>query len=385
MSDPSPIARLQRRLLELGCPPKATRRIVRETAEHYEDLQRAALAQGATPEQAVAQATEQLGDPQQLAERHVEVLRNSSWFARYAIVTFGIIPGAAMLGLGLFCLYFGGSRFIWSDPWGFFRTHAVWAFPCMKGLLWGSVLMATAALALGFCWCAQRCGVKRRWMWVAAGVLVAHGLFVQIQPTYWAMLSRGVELKQVQIAPREKRFIMQFGNLNVNESGPFSLIRQGQSKESDIIALVKPEIVAANPGLPLLNEPLLQHQVLTSLAEIRGNLVRNPPTAIWNMGWGSNWNVSDRNFSSGKQSFTSLIAYADNSGHLQWVAQVGLPFQNYDIFYSPAVFTGGWLHWFTVFLPLGMVAMMQGWQRRKINRLLQDEDGSPKGPTPIPA
>ncbi len=92
MPDPNPIAELQRRLLELGCPVKATRHIVREAAEHFEDLQRAAVGRGLSPSEAVANASEQFGDPAGIARKHVEVLRNASWLGRHSVFSFMLLP-----------------------------------------------------------------------------------------------------------------------------------------------------------------------------------------------------------------------------------------------------------------------------------------------------
>ncbi len=83
------IEQLQRRLVELGCPALTVRRIVRETAEHYEDLQQAAVRQGLPPAEAARLAAEQLGDPAVLAERHVAAWRNT--------LAGGFWPGVALV------------------------------------------------------------------------------------------------------------------------------------------------------------------------------------------------------------------------------------------------------------------------------------------------
>ncbi len=92
MRETNPIEKLQRRLIELGCPARAVRKIVWETAEHWEDLKKAAAMSGVTEEEAAMRAAEQLGEPGELAERHVEALRKSSWWGRHPWLGFGVVP-----------------------------------------------------------------------------------------------------------------------------------------------------------------------------------------------------------------------------------------------------------------------------------------------------
>ncbi|MGH8337330.1 MAG: hypothetical protein ACRETL_11045, partial [Gammaproteobacteria bacterium] len=185
---------MRRRLLELGCPAKATRRIVREASEHLDDLRQAVEAQGQPATGAATLAAEQFGDPIALAERHVEALRNSSWFTRHCFITFGIMPVAIMLGIGTLCWCFDGGKILWADPWEYIRYHAPWIYLWMSAIFWGSLMVVTALLAFYFCWAAQRFAVARRWLWVMCGVLAAHNLFVQVKTVQWASLSRGFEL-----------------------------------------------------------------------------------------------------------------------------------------------------------------------------------------------
>jgi hypothetical protein len=102
------IERLQRRLVELGCPAEIVRRIVRETAEHYEDLWQAAMRQGLPPAEAARLAAEQLGDPAVLAERHVVAWRNtfaSGFWPRAALVL------SPLVVVGLPLVFWAGCPF----------------------------------------------------------------------------------------------------------------------------------------------------------------------------------------------------------------------------------------------------------------------------------
>src|ERR1700690_766269 len=83
---------LRRRLVELGCPMKQVRRLVREVADHREDLKHAAVAEGWSGADAEARANAQLGDPLALAEELMAALRRSTWWGRHYVVTFGLLP-----------------------------------------------------------------------------------------------------------------------------------------------------------------------------------------------------------------------------------------------------------------------------------------------------
>jgi len=119
MREGNPIAELQRRLIELGCPEKVVRKIVRETAEHLRDLQKAAVGSGVTPEEAAARAAEQLGDPGELAERHVEEFKQSTWLGRRS-APFSLI----ILPVVFWCLLCGvseaGTNMAFSRNWDAF-------------------------------------------------------------------------------------------------------------------------------------------------------------------------------------------------------------------------------------------------------------------------
>jgi len=93
MPEANPIEKLQRRLIELGCPVKAVRKIVRETAEHFQDLRGEAMRQGLPQSAAEAQATALLGNPEALAEEHVRVWRNSQVWLRHPWLGWGLVHG----------------------------------------------------------------------------------------------------------------------------------------------------------------------------------------------------------------------------------------------------------------------------------------------------
>ncbi len=71
---PDFIERLHHRLMELGCPVRQVRRLVREVAEHREDLKQAALLDGLSGDAVETQVNATLGDPFYLAEHQMAML-----------------------------------------------------------------------------------------------------------------------------------------------------------------------------------------------------------------------------------------------------------------------------------------------------------------------
>ncbi len=99
---PEFINQLRLRLVELGCPAGRLQRMVREMADHREDLVQAATAAGLAEPAAQEQADRRLGDPKKLAENLMVALRRSSWWGRHFLVVFGFLPLLATpLALGI--------------------------------------------------------------------------------------------------------------------------------------------------------------------------------------------------------------------------------------------------------------------------------------------
>ena len=84
---PDFIEQLRAQLVILGCPVAPMRRLVREAADHREDLKQAGLAEGLAEAEAEGRANESLGDPVAVAERMMETVRHSSWRGRHCAFT----------------------------------------------------------------------------------------------------------------------------------------------------------------------------------------------------------------------------------------------------------------------------------------------------------
>ncbi len=106
MREGKSIKELRVQLAKRGCPAERARKILRETAEHLEDLQRNARDQGLTESEAEARAAEQLGEPKELAVKHMLAMRRRTRFGRkarfYCLVFLPLIVGPVFwLEIGL--------------------------------------------------------------------------------------------------------------------------------------------------------------------------------------------------------------------------------------------------------------------------------------------
>jgi hypothetical protein len=186
---PDFIESLRHRLVELGCPIAQVRRLVREVADHHEDLKQAAISGGLSEADAEARANAQLGDPPVLAEQMMASLRRSSWWGRHYVITFGLLPllaypvlWALFLVLELLLVVTLGYGWdskklnvVANDPIAFHRLlmacHVV-------------DYLAIALATLLFCWLARRSAVKLKWMAISCAIcsLAAVITWVKIEP-----------------------------------------------------------------------------------------------------------------------------------------------------------------------------------------------------------
>ena len=186
---PDFIEPLRRRLVELGCPLAQVRRLVREVAEHREDLKQAAVSEGMSWADAEARANAHLGDPLALAEELMAALRRSSWWGRHYVVTFGLLPllvypilWSLLLVLQMaleFALGYGWNwkklHMVANNPVAF--HHLAVAFQFMD-------YSAIVLVALLFCWLARRSGVSLKWMVTACTIcsVVAVIMYAKLEP-----------------------------------------------------------------------------------------------------------------------------------------------------------------------------------------------------------
>ncbi len=179
------LERLQRRLVDLGCPMAHVRRLVQEVADHREDLKQAALSEGLSESSAEIHADALLGNPLDLAERLALSLRQSSWWGRHLIIGFCLVPLLAVpvlwallvvlgcwlefaLGYGLNSnrLHMAGDR-----PESF--HHIFLAVHCTD-------YIAIALVTLLFCWLARRSALGFKWIATSCVICSLCALFVRV-------------------------------------------------------------------------------------------------------------------------------------------------------------------------------------------------------------
>jgi hypothetical protein len=186
---PDYIDTLRGRLVELGCPMKQLRRLVREVADHREDLKQAALTEGLSGADAEARANTQLGDPLVLAEQMMATLRRSSWWGRHYVVTFGLLPLLAYpvlwaLFLVLELLLVITLGYGWDSKKLDVATNNPVAFHHLLMACHVVDYLAIALATLLFCWLARRAAVKLKWMAISCALCSLYAViwYVKIEP-----------------------------------------------------------------------------------------------------------------------------------------------------------------------------------------------------------
>ena len=179
MPKPVAIARLERRLAELGCPTQQRERRVREIADHYEDLKVAGLEEGLSEAAAEARANELLGEPVAIAEQLAAALRQSSWWGRHRIIGFCLLPPLGIFVASVLSLFavLGCLRFCFSaSEWRVLADQGSGFRLLVLAVELGSYA-STAGISILFCWLAQRSNSGHRWAMLACGVCSLQSYF----------------------------------------------------------------------------------------------------------------------------------------------------------------------------------------------------------------
>ena len=179
MHKESAVAKLERRLAELGCPARERRRQVREVAEHHEDLRVAALEEGLSEAAAEAHANQLLGEPVALAEQLAAVLRQSSWWGRHRVIGFCLLPPLGIFAgsvLSLFAVLLFLRLFFSASEWRVLADQGPGFSLIVVGVEVANYL-ATAGMTLFFCWLARRVGAGLRWAMLACAVCSLQSYF----------------------------------------------------------------------------------------------------------------------------------------------------------------------------------------------------------------
>jgi hypothetical protein len=157
--------------------------VVREVADHREDLIQAAMADGLPALHAAVRADAALGSPDMLAEDLMVSIRRSSRCGRHPFVAFALLPlltfplfWALMMSLNL-CLGFA-LGFGWDTK----RLHSAADNPAsfhhMLAVFQVADYVAIALVALLFCVLAIRSAVDQAWVLVAGIVCTVYAMFI---------------------------------------------------------------------------------------------------------------------------------------------------------------------------------------------------------------
>jgi len=191
---PDFIEQLRHRLLELGCPMVQVRRLVREVADHREDLKQSALLEGLPEADAQVRVNAKLGDPLYLAEQQMAMLRRSSWWGRHFLISFCLLPLLMVPMLWALLLFLDLSlEFALGYGWDEKKLHVAADNPAAFHHLVIAVhcadFVAIALVTLLFCWLARRSAVSFKWMMISCGICSLYALiiWVQIRPHNFAV------------------------------------------------------------------------------------------------------------------------------------------------------------------------------------------------------
>jgi len=160
---------LHAELVKLGCPAPAARRMVREMADHREDLKKAAVDSGLSAVEAEQQAESRLGEPVVLAQQLTQSWRQSAWYGRHPMVAFGLAPLLLAPFVSLLGILLAVSA--WWSPVEPHTQHLQALGIAMKFVCWG----CAAGPPLLLCWLARRRALPEKWLLLACLVCSLHG------------------------------------------------------------------------------------------------------------------------------------------------------------------------------------------------------------------
>ena len=191
MPDPNSAlaAKLREALFRKGWPGAPAGRVVREVAEHWEDLEAEGREEGLDATAAAQRADERLGDVDGLVRQLADTFCRASYAGRHPWLCFLLLPllgvigwfiGWAMVGLGLSELLI--QLKLMEEPLYRSETLVTWGAEA----IWYSGMILVPLLAWRW---ATRSFCGHKWGWIACAICAAHGLFnfihVSTQMVQW--------------------------------------------------------------------------------------------------------------------------------------------------------------------------------------------------------
>jgi hypothetical protein len=174
MPEPTCIAKLRRCLHRHGLPSRQLERVVRETAEHWEDSRAAGLEEGLTEDEAESRADLVLGEPAVLAKSFTAQLARQTWLGRHPLVAVALLPTLLVL---LAFAVFGVPLTVIDEFVGFKDRpflHTPRGLLLVASFVWTIYVVGTAFAPVVLSWWAWRSGLGRRFaILLCAGCAVA--------------------------------------------------------------------------------------------------------------------------------------------------------------------------------------------------------------------
>jgi len=177
MLEPACSAIVGRRLSRHGLPMARIELVMRELADHWEDLRSAAMESGLSETAAAAEADLKLGNPEQLAARLIAGFRVNSWWGRHPLAALCLAPlllPPLLMGVVVSPLYWLASAISSSAS-----AHPLFYPHLVTGSLWAVYYAAIVSSVLWLCWRVWRSGLGIRWVmamcsWCALAALLRY-------------------------------------------------------------------------------------------------------------------------------------------------------------------------------------------------------------------
>jgi hypothetical protein len=164
MREPACCAEVRSRLACHGLPSDRIERVMRELAEHWEDLRAEAMERGLSASEASAEADARLGRPGRLAADVLIGLREGSWLGRHPILALCVVPlflAPLLMAVVVFPLW-GLDELVHFTYWG--GTTRRESAPLIVGGLWSLYYVTMLIAPAWLCWRVWREGLGVRWI-----------------------------------------------------------------------------------------------------------------------------------------------------------------------------------------------------------------------------
>lgn len=159
-------------------------RCEQELAEHLEDLQAEARANGMSEIEAQVHATQALGELEQLADTLAKTARQSTWWGRHRFLGFFIFPvvcySLALIGILVLGAVIGDMAGWWGTQDHLSKSGKMALIAALKTFYYGLLLI----IPWRFSRLANRCHFGSKTVfWTVAGLML-HGIFHQLIFTF---------------------------------------------------------------------------------------------------------------------------------------------------------------------------------------------------------